>query len=114
MKLMHISDLHLGKTVNGFRMTDDQRYILGQLINITRTEAPDAVLIAGDVYDKPQPPTDAVELFDTFLHELSQLADHIFVISGNHDSAERIAFGARLMNPSGGFEKSSIWVSLKY
>lgn len=101
MKLMHISDLHLGKTVNGFRMTDDQRYILGQLINITRTEAPDAVLIAGDVYDKPQPPTDAVELFDTFLHELSQLADHIFVISGNHDSAERIAFGARLMNPSG-------------
>ena len=101
MKLMHLSDLHLGKRVNEFSMLEDQRYILKQIIDIAETEKPDAVLIAGDVYDKTVPPAEAVELFDDFLYNLSGKVSKVFVISGNHDSAERIAFGARLMSGSG-------------
>ena len=101
MKLIHLSDLHLGKRVNEFSMLDDQRYILDQILDIIDAERPDAVLIAGDVYDKAIPSAEAVSLFDAFLVSLSQRTLHTFVISGNHDSPERIAFGGRLMAQSG-------------
>jgi len=101
MKLMHLSDLHLGKRVNEFSMLEDQKYILDKIADIVSAEKPEAVLIAGDIYDKTIPPAEAVELFDDFLVRLSKLGTQIFIISGNHDSAERIAFGARLMEGSG-------------
>ena len=98
MKLMHLSDLHLGKRVNGFSQIADQKYILTQILDLARAQSPDAVLIAGDVYDKSVPSAEAVELFDFFLTELARLDTDIFVISGNHDSAERIAFGGTLLS----------------
>ena len=101
MKLIHLSDLHLGKRINAFSMIEDQRDILTKIIGIIDNERPDAVLIAGDVYDKSVPLADAVELFDDFLVRLAKRNLQIFVISGNHDSPERIAFGRRLMDRSG-------------
>lgn len=101
MKLMHISDLHLGKRVNEFSMIEDQKYILTNIINIIDDLKLDGVIIAGDVYDKSVPSSEAVELFDDFLVRLSKRNLKVFVISGNHDSAERIAFGGRLMDKSG-------------
>lgn len=101
MKLIHLSDLHLGKRVNGYSMLEDQDYILKGILSIITAQSPDAVLIAGDIYDKPVPPAEAVRLFDDFLVQLSRLNVQVFVISGNHDSPERIAFGSRLMDASG-------------
>lgn len=101
MKLIHLSDLHLGKRVNEFSMLEDQAFILHRILEIIAAERPDGVLIAGDVYDKPVPPAEAVELFDRFLTDLAAAGQQVFVISGNHDSPERIAFGARLMDRSG-------------
>lgn len=101
MKLIHLSDLHLGKRVNEFSMIDDQRHSLGQILQIIDAERPDAVLIAGDVYDKPVPTAEAVALLDRFLVDLSRRELQVYVISGNHDSAERMAFGGRLMEQSG-------------
>ncbi len=101
MKFIHLSDLHLGKRVNEFSMIEDQKYILTKIIKIIDDEKPDAVLIAGDVYDKSVPSAEAVELFDDFLVRLSKRGLQIFVISGNHDSPERLAFGGRLMEKSG-------------
>ena len=101
MKLLHLSDLHLGKRVNEYSMLEDQRYILREILRIADAEKPQAVLIAGDIYDKPVPPAEAVELFDQFLVELTKRSIKVLVISGNHDSAERIAFGARLLDRSG-------------
>ena len=101
MKLIHLSDLHLGKRVNEYSMLEDQEYILKQILGIIDAEAPDAVLIAGDVYDKAIPSAEAVQLFDDFLFRLSQRKTEVFAISGNHDSPERIAFGSRLMDASG-------------
>lgn len=101
MKFIHISDLHLGKRVNEFSMIEDQEYILTKIINIIDETEVQGVLIAGDVYDKPVPSAEAVELFDDFLVRLSKRGLLVFIISGNHDSAERIAFGGRLMDKSG-------------
>lgn len=101
MKLMHLSDLHIGKRVGGFSMTEDQRYILDQILETAEREQPDAILIAGDVYDKSVPSAEAVGIFDEFLVELSVRKMQVFIISGNHDSPERLAFGSRLMNESG-------------
>ena len=101
MKLVHLSDLHLGKKVNEFSMIEDQEYILTRIINSIDDEKPQVVMIAGDVYDKAVPSAEAVELFDDFLVRLSKRDLKVFVISGNHDSPERIAFGSRLMNHSG-------------
>lgn len=101
MKLIHLSDLHLGKRVNEFSMLEDQEFILTKIINIIDGEKPDAVIIAGDVYDKSVPSAEAVQLFDDFLCRLAKRKLHVFVISGNHDSAERMAFGGRLMEMSG-------------
>ena len=101
MKFIHISDLHIGKRVNERSLIDEQTHILNQICDITDAQRPDAVLIAGDVYDKAVPSGEAVLLFDDFLTRISSLCGHIFIISGNHDSAERMAFGARLMHRSG-------------
>ena len=101
MKFIHISDLHIGKRVNEKSLIDEQTHILNQICDITDAQRPDAVLIAGDVYDKAVPSGEAVLLFDDFLTRISSLCGHIFIISGNHDSAERMAFGARLMQRSG-------------
>ena len=108
MKLIHLSDLHLGKRVNEFSMLEDQEYILTKIINIIDEQNPQGVIIAGDVYDKSVPSAEAVELFDNFLFRLSKRNLRVFVISGNHDSAERIAFGGRIMN------KSRIYMSPVY
>lgn len=103
MKLIHLSDLHLGKRVNEFSMLEDQEYILIKILNMIDEELPDAVMIAGDVYDKSVPSAEAVALFDDFLFRLSQRNLKIFVISGNHDSPERIAFASRVLDQSGIF-----------
>ncbi len=101
MNFLHLSDLHIGKRVNEYSMIEDQQYILSQIIKIIDDVKPDGVIIAGDVYDKPVPSAEAVGLFDDFLYKLSKRGLQVFVISGNHDSAERIAFGSRLMSSSG-------------
>ncbi len=101
MKFIHLSDLHLGKRVNEYSMLEDQEYILKKILQIVAEEKPDGVLIAGDVYDKPIPPAEAVQLFDDFLVQLSRLRQQVFVISGNHDSPERMAFGGRIMDAGG-------------
>ena len=101
MKFVHLSDLHLGKRVNGYSMIEDQKYILLKILNVIDEQKAEAVVIAGDVYDKPIPPTEAVQLFDDFLFRLVERNLQILVISGNHDSPERIAFGSRLMDKSG-------------
>ena len=100
MKLLHLSDLHLGKRLNECSLLEDQAYILGEILRIAREEAPDAALLCGDLYDKAAPPAEAVALFDDFLVRLSALTQ-VFLLSGNHDSPERVAFGGRLMEKSG-------------
>lgn len=108
MKFIHLSDLHIGKRVNEYPMIEDQKYILTKIVNIIDEVKPDGVIIAGDVYDKPVPSAEAVELFDDFLFRLSKRSLKGFVISGNHDSPERIAFASRLI------EKSGIYMSPVY
>ena len=101
MKFIHLSDLHIGKRVNEFSMLEDQKYILKVILGIIDEEKPDAVLIAGDVYDKSIPTAEAVQLLDDFLCRLAERKLKTYIISGNHDSAERLAFGGRLMDMSG-------------
>lgn len=101
MKFIHLSDLHLGKRVNAFSMIDDQKDIVKKILKVIKEEKPDAVLIAGDIYDKPVPSVEAVELFDDFLKQLSRQKLQVFIISGNHDSPERMAFAAELIEASG-------------
>lgn len=105
---MHLADLHLGKRVNGFSMMEDQEYILNRILEIMEEEQPDGLLIAGDVYDKTIPPEEAVRLMDDFLTAVAAKHVPVFLISGNHDSAERVAFGHQLMQGSG------IWISPVY
>lgn len=105
---MHLADLHLGKRVNGFSMMEDQEYILNRILEILEEEQPDGLLIAGDVYDKTIPPAEAVRRMDDFLTAVAAKHVPVFLISGNHDSAERVAFGHQLMQGSG------IWISPVY
>ena len=90
MKFFHISDLHIGKRVNEYNMIEDQKYILDQILQILDSEPSDGVLIAGDVYDKSQPSAEAVELLDDFLTKLNKSGHQVYMISGNHDSVERL------------------------
>lgn len=108
MKLLHLGDLHIGKTVNDFSMIEDQRYVLEQILGIITEQKADAVLIAGDVYDKSVPSEEAVNVLDSFLCRLSELGVETFLISGNHDSDERLNFGSRL------FEANRIHIAAKY
>lgn len=101
MKLIHLSDLHLGKRLNDFSLLDDQEYILGEILQIIDSEQPDGIIIAGDIYDKSVPPTEAVTLLDKFLNELANRKIQVLIISGNHDCPERLSFGGRLIESSG-------------
>lgn len=108
MRFLHISDLHIGKRVNEFPMIEDQKYILNQILKIAENKQVEGVIIAGDIYDKTVPSAEAVQLFDSFLTRLAGQKRKVFAISGNHDSAERIAFGAQLMS------RSEVYVSPVY
>ena len=108
MKFIHISDLHLGKRLHGFSLIEDQKWILEQILEIVRTERPEAVLIAGDVYDRSQPSIEAVRLLDQFLVALSATGTTVCMISGNHDAPERVSFGASLM------EKDHVFIAPVY
>lgn len=101
MKLIHLSDLHIGKRVNEVSMIQEQEFILQEILTVIDDEQPEAVLICGDVYDKSVPSAEAVTLFDDFLCRLAERKLAVFIISGNHDSAERLAFGGRLMEDKG-------------
>ena len=95
MKFLHVADLHIGKVINDFSMLEDQRYILSQIADMAKAGGAQAVVIAGDVYDRAIPPAEAVTLFDGFLNELSRMGIQAVIISGNHDSPERLSFGDR-------------------
>lgn len=101
MKLMHLSDLHLGKRLIDYSLIEDQQYILDQIIDIAERERPDAVLIAGDVYDRAVPPVEAVRLFDGFMDEITRRGIALLIISGNHDSEDRLAYAGRQLRKSG-------------
>ena len=101
MRFLHLSDLHIGKRVNEYSMTEDQRFILRQILGLAEETRPDAVLIAGDLYDRSVPPGEAVGLLDDFLTELCARGVPVFAVSGNHDSPERLEFGSRIMRKNG-------------
>lgn len=101
MKFYHLSDLHIGKRVCGFSMLEDQRFILNQILELARENRPDGIWIAGDLYDKSMPSAEAVELADWFLSGFSKMKIPVWVISGNHDCAERIAYGGHMMEQAG-------------
>ena len=108
MKLLHLADLHIGKRVYEYSMLEEQKSALLQAFQMAKEHQVDAVLIAGDVYDKNIPTIEGVKLFDTFLTALKQKNIPTFIISGNHDSAERLSFGRHL------FENSQIYLSGTY
>ena len=108
MKLMHIGDLHLGKALGDFDLTEDQEYLLDQLLIIVEKQAVDAVLIAGDVYDKAVPSEVATKMLDYFLSKLAEKNVYVFMVSGNHDSDERLNYGSKL------FATNHIFISTKY
>ena len=101
MKLMHISDLHIGKMFKNLSLLEDQRFILEQIVQIAQDERVDGVLIAGDVYQKSSPQAEAMGLFDDFVNRLCESGIHVFMISGNHDSEQRIAYFSRLIRRAG-------------
>lgn len=108
MKFLHLADLHLGKRLSGFSLIEDQEYILDELFKIAESENCSAVFISGDLYDKGVPTVEAVTLLDSFLSRAANAGILLFIISGNHDSSERVAFGSSLFN------KSGIYISPSY
>ena len=94
IRFAHISDIHIGKRVNGFSLIEDQGYVLKQILDIAREKNVDGILIPGDIYDRSDPSAEAVKLFDWFLSSLSSIGKPIFISSGNHDSATRLSYGA--------------------
>ena len=101
MRFLHIADLHLGRQLNDLSLLEDQKYILRQLLDIAARERVDAVLIAGDVYQRSSPQAEAMALFDLFVSQLAAQGRKVFIISGNHDSAQRISYFSSLLRPSG-------------
>ncbi len=108
MKLMHLGDLHLGRSLADFDLTEDQEYMLDRLLEIAKEQEVDAVLIAGDVYDKAVPSEAATRMLDYFLSRLAESGIYVYMISGNHDSDERLNYGSNL------FESNHIFISAKY
>lgn len=108
MKFLHLGDLHLGKTVYEFNMIEDQKYILNQILGMIKEYRVDAVLLAGDIYDRSVPSEEAVKLLDWFLTELVKMGKKVFAISGNHDSDERLNFGSRL------FQSNDVYITGRY
>ena len=101
MKFLHVADLHIGKIVNDFSMLEDQKFILEQIKDLAVKHGVEGILIAGDIYDRAIPPAEAVAVFDKFVTELSDLGILVFMISGNHDSPERISFGEGVLDRAG-------------
>ena len=97
MKIYHLADLHFGKSIYGLSMLDDQRYWADQFLHYCSENKPDAVVIAGDVYDRSAPSGDAVELLDYFLTKLAEMDIPVFIIAGNHDSGQRLSFGRSML-----------------
>ncbi len=105
MKILHISDLHLGKIVNGFPMIEDQRYILKQVLAVIKKEQINVLVVAGDIYDRALAPSDAIDAWSNFLEEISRLDIQTFIINGNHDSAKRIGFASDI------FKQANIYIA---
>ena len=101
MRFIHTSDLHLGKRIHGYSMLEDQRHILGKILDTIDTEQPDALLIAGDVYDRTVPSEDAVKAFGDFLTEANNRGCEIYIIAGNHDSGARLDFCCSILGRNG-------------
>lgn len=108
MNILHLADLHLGKRVNEFSMIEDQKYILQQILKIAEEEKIDVVMLCGDIYDRTIPSVEAVELLDEFLCELNKTGKTVLMISGNHDSGDRLAFGTSF------FRKSDLYISSRF
>ncbi len=108
MRLLHLGDLHIGKSLGEFDLIEDQRFILEEVLDIAKEKAVDAVLIAGDVYDKRIPSEMAVNLLDEFICKLSERHISTYIISGNHDSDDRLNFGSTL------FQNSGIYISSRF
>lgn len=108
MKFIHLSDLHLGKRLEEFPLLQDQEYILNEILTIIKDEKPDGILIAGDIYDRSVPPTEALSLFETFLVNISRENLSIFIIGGNHDSIERLSYCREF------FKSNQIYISPSY
>ena len=104
MKILHLGDLHLGKRVNEISMIEDQKFILDQIVTLVKEEKIDVILLCGDIYDKAIPTIEAIHLLDEFLEELSDLKVKVLMISGNHDSSERLSFGRNL------FKRSNLYI----
>ena len=108
MKIMHLGDLHIGKSLGDFDLYEDQKYILEQILNLIKEKSVDVLLIAGDVYDKAIPGEKSVQLLDYFLKRLVEIGIKTYMISGNHDSDERLNFGSSL------FESNNIYINSKF
>lgn len=105
MRFIHLADLHIGKKVNEFSMIEDQYFVLEQVLGILESRQIDGIILAGDIYDKVVPSAEAVQLLDWFLTEIAKREIPVYMVSGNHDSGERLAFGARLL------ERSQVYVA---
>lgn len=116
MRFIHTADWHLGRYFHGMHLTADQReIIMGQLVPLVQEEKVDAVVIAGDIYDRGVPPVEAVDLFDEFLMKMAEMHIKVFYIAGNHDSESRLNFGSQLMRASGIFARGRLderWLRL--
>lgn len=108
MKILHLADLHLGKRVNEMSMIEDQKYILDQIITLIKEESVGIVLLCGDIYDKSIPTIEAIHLLDEFLDQLSKMAIKVLIISGNHDSIDRLSFGKSL------FTRSNLYIASQF
>ena len=108
MRILHTSDWHIGIRIGEYNLIDEQRYALQQIINIARNEHPDAIIVAGDVYDRAVPSAEAVMLFDEILVELASLKTEVFIIAGNHDSAERLAYAAHAVGGAQARQRRSL------
>ena len=108
MKILHLGDLHLGKRVNEIPMIEDQKFILDQIVTLVKEEKIDVILLCGDIYDKAIPTIEAIHLLDEFLDELSDLKAKVLMISGNHDSSERLSFGRNL------FKRSNLYIASQF
>lgn len=108
MKILHLADLHLGKRVNEMSMIEDQKYILDQIITLVKEEGVEIVLLCGDIYDKSIPTIEAIHLLDEFLDQLSKMEIKVLMISGNHDSSDRLSFGKSL------FQRSNLYIASQF
>ena len=113
MKLLHLADLHIGKVINEFSMLEEQKYVLEQVITLAQEEKTEGIILAGDIYDRSVPTAEAVTVLNEFLCRLVELGQKVFVISGNHDSPERIGFAGEILKKGGLYMEGGFFSSLK-